>query len=172
MSFDQRGGELPYVSASIALRPIDRATARAIIAGVPADEVNWAEDYPTPGDVEAAELLLQRIREGEQEGPFGMYEVIEATSDLVVGGIGFHRLPDADGAVEIGYGIVPSRWDQGFGTDAIEETVELAQRHGARLVRARTVPMNVGSRRVLEKAGFSLVSVDGEFASYEIDISF
>ena len=163
--------ELPFVPAAIALHALDLRRAHAIVAGAAADAEVWAEDYPTIGDVEAAKLLIQRVSSGEEDGPFGMYEIVEVATGAVIGGIGFHRPPDSNGVVEIGYGIVPTRWDQGFGTEAVEEAVELAQRNGAKLVRARTIPMNVGSRRVLEKAGFSFIAVDEEFATYEIDIS-
>lgn len=160
-----------YVPASIELREIDRHSARAILSSTPPEGVIWAEDYPTAGDIEAAELLLQRIREGDDIAPFGMYEIVEIATTAVVGGIGFHRPPDRSGAVEIGYGIVPSRWDQGLGTEAVEEAVELAQRHGARSVTARTLPANVASRRVLEKAGFQFAEMLDGFAAYEIKIS-
>jgi len=171
MKPNERDRETPYVPAAIALRRLDLERARAIVDGTAGDDAMWAEDYPMPGDVEAAQLLLRRAGDGEDEGPFGMYEIIEIATGAVIGGVGFHRPPNENGLVEIGYGVVPTRWDQGFGTEAVEEAVELAQRNGARVVRARTEPTNVGSRRVLEKAGFSFLALDEEFATYEIDIS-
>ena len=168
---DPEEGTFGYASALIELRQIDRDAARAVLSGVMPPGVRWAEDYPTAGDIEAAELLLQRMREGDEVTPFGMYEIVEIATSTVVGGIGFHRPPDRRGAVEIGYGVVPSHWDQGFGTQAVEEAVELAQRHGAGKVTARTLPPNVASRRVLEKAGFSFSEIVDGFAVYEIDIS-
>lgn len=168
---DPSEGTYAVAPAAVELREIDRYAARAILNNVAPDGVVWAEDYPTPGDLEAAELLLQRIREDDDVTPFGMYEIVEIASNVVVGGIGFHRPPDRNGAVEIGYGVVPSRWDNGFGTEAVEEAVELAQRHGAGKVTARTLPTNAASRRVLEKAGFHFSELIDGFAAYEIDIS-
>jgi RimJ/RimL family protein N-acetyltransferase len=169
MTSDKSGDSaIPYIPPSVSLRAMDRSVARSIVARKAPKGVVWAEDYPTAGDVEAAELLLQRYREGEMVAAFGMFEVLDAATDIVIGGIGFHRPPDEDGRVEVGYGIVPSRWDQGFGTDALEETVEYAQAHGARFVTARTVPANVASRRILEKAGFTFIDVNEGYATYEI----
>lgn len=168
---DQDDDAYAYAPAAVELREIDRYAARAILNNTAPEGVLWAEDYPAPGDLEAAELLLQRIREGDDVSPFGMYEIVEIETMAVVGGIGFHRPPDRTGTVEIGYGVVPSRWDRGFGTEAVEEAVELAQRHGAGKVVARTLPANVASRRVLEKSGFHFCEILDGFAAYEIDIS-
>ena len=163
-------GEYPYVPASVELRAIDRRGARSILSRRPPDGEDWAEDYPTAGDLEAAKLLLERLQAGEAPGPFGMYEIREAATGMVIGGIGFHHAPHIDGSVEVGYGIVPDKWDRGFGTEALEEAVELAQRSGARKVTARTLPTNVASRRVLEKAGFGLAEIREGYALYEIDL--
>jgi hypothetical protein len=89
--------------------------ARPADAGLPG--------YPTDGDLEAARLFIRRLGEGEEPGPFGIFEILEGPDDEVVGGIGFHRPPGADGAVEVGYGIVPSRWNQGICTDALRAIV-------------------------------------------------
>ena len=120
----------------------------------------------TPGTLRMLRRMVARLHAA---GCGGHWLILDG--DEVVGLCGYKRPPDHTKTVEIGYGIVPSRWDQGFGTEAVEEAVELAQRHGAGKVIARTLPTNVASRRVLEKAGFSFVEIVDGFAAYGIDIS-
>jgi RimJ/RimL family protein N-acetyltransferase len=152
----------------LALRGIDRSGALSILERrCPPDRV-WASGYPTAGDLEAARLFIRRLGEGEEPGPFGIFEIVEGTNDEVVGGIGFHRPPSADGAVEVGYGIVPSRWNQGICTDALRAIVAFAREQGASRVEARSLPSNSASRRVMEKVGLHFVDVADGFTRYEI----
>src|ERR1700722_11941984 len=152
----------------LALRGIDRSGALSILERrCPPDRV-WASGYPTAGDLEAARLFIRRLGEGEEPGPFGIFEILEGANDEVVGGIGFHRPPGADGAVEVGYGIVPSRWNQGICPGALGAIGALAREQGASRVEARSLPNNSASRRVMEKVGLHFVDVVDGFTRYEI----
>ena len=74
---------------------------------------------------------------------------------LIVGTIGFKGPPDSNGAVEIGYGIVPSQQGQGFATQAVDLLVkEGFSKAEIQMIMACTVPMNSASGRVLEKNQF------------------
>jgi ribosomal-protein-alanine N-acetyltransferase len=121
----------------------------------------WADDFPAAGDVFIAGGLHrgeidQEPRSGGQ-ALWGHHQVIETSSGLVVGGIGFHG-PPKDGEVEIGYDIVPTRQGRGYATEAVSTLVSLALTMPEVVaVVASTDADNVASQRVLEKAGFQLV---------------
>jgi [ribosomal protein S5]-alanine N-acetyltransferase len=141
-------------SQRLVLRPLRWDAVEAIIEG--RRLADWAPDYPAGGDVVIARVL-HRGGQPRADGPAGPWchrQVVERTSDLVVGGIGFFGPPD-DGTVEIGYGIVPSRQGRGYATEAVTEMLSLAwsDPHVA-AVSAETDADNVASQRVLEKAGF------------------
>jgi [ribosomal protein S5]-alanine N-acetyltransferase len=58
--------------------------------------------------------------------------------------------------VEVGWAVVPERWGQGIGTAIAQESVKEAfAEHGLADVIALTLPENVASRRVMEKAAFA-----------------
>jgi RimJ/RimL family protein N-acetyltransferase len=158
----------PVAKAPLSLRGIDRSGALSILERRCPPGRRWASGYPTDGDLEAARLFIRRLSEGEETGPFGIFEILEGENDEVVGGIGFHRPPDAEGAVEVGYGIVPSRWNQGIVTDALRAIVEFAREQGASRVEARSLPSNIASRRVMEKVGLAFVDIVDGFTRYEI----
>jgi RimJ/RimL family protein N-acetyltransferase len=152
----------------VSLRQIDRSGALSILERrCPPGRV-WAPGYPTDGDLEAARLFIRRLGEGEEPGPFGIFEILEGADDEVIGGIGFHRPPGVEGAVEVGYGIVSSRWNQGICTDALRAIVAFAREQGASRVEARSLPGNGASRRVMEKVGLHFVDVVDGFTRYEI----
>jgi len=115
--------------------------------------------------------MLRRLREDEPLGPFGIFEILEAPDDLVVGGIGFHHPPNADGCVEVGYGVVETRWNRGICTEALRSMVAFAERHGALRLDARSLPNNAASRRVMEKAGLRFAEFTDGYVRYSIDLA-
>jgi RimJ/RimL family protein N-acetyltransferase len=79
----------------------------------------------------------------------------DAGSGAAIGGIGFFGPPDADGAVEIGYGIVPSMRRRGLATAAVRHLLRVAAEHGVTVVRADTTPENHASIGVLRRVGMT-----------------
>jgi ribosomal-protein-alanine N-acetyltransferase len=169
------------VSARLILRPVPWDAVGAITAGNRLDD--WADDYPSDGDVLIAGLLQgadqamglavgpvaagQAAGEPVEAGPadedWGHRQVVERASGLVVGGIGYFGPPHG-GEVEIGYGIVPSRQGRGYATEALRAMITMAWADSrVRAVVAGTDPGNVASQRVLGKAGFRQVAATGEF---------
>ena len=73
---------------------------------------------------------------------------------------GFKGPPDANGEVELGYGIIPSHQRRGFATEAVRGMTKFAFEDArVRAVVGQTILSLAGSIGVLEKAGFDF---DGE----------
>jgi len=86
------------------------------------------------------------------------YWLLERESETAVGAVGFKGPPDADGMVEIGYGVVPSREGRGYATEAAAAVVAFAfAQPDVKTVRAHTLPKASASTRVLVKCGFTHV---------------
>ena len=99
---------------------------------------------------------LDALRRSSESDPWrhGFF-VVHRESRSVIGSAGFKGPPDADGVVEIAYGIVPSFEGQGYATEAASALVGFAFASGhVRLVRAHTLPVANPSTRVLVKCGF------------------
>ena len=71
----------------------------------------------------------------------------------------FRPLPDAPAdEPELGYRLRRSAWGRGYGTEGARALVHKGfAEFGARRVVASTAAANIGSRRVMEKAGLTLV---------------
>ncbi len=81
--------------------------------------------------------------------------ITERQERRVIGSAGFKGPPDAGGAVEIAYGVVPSREGRGYATEAAGALVRFASADGrVRVIRAHTLPEPNASTRVLTKCGF------------------
>lgn len=135
----------------IELRPIDRATARALLEGRTPDGLVLAEDYPSQFSLEVMDLVAgPRAREVPQFGPFFL---VRRSDGAVIGEIG-STLDEAAGCAQVGYSVVQSCWGQGYATEALRALVaELLGDVGVRRVFAETMVEHQASRRVMEKAG-------------------
>ena len=126
--------------------PLDRGKAsRDLNARVP-------DEWPQP---DLLNVLPRQAAAFSGAECFGIWVMIEREGRAVVGDIGFHGPPDDQGAIEIGYCVVPSRRGRGYASEAARAMVEWASsRQNVRLIVAGCDPNNVPSICTLERAGF------------------
>ncbi|ULH15380.1 GNAT family N-acetyltransferase [Deinococcus sp. KNUC1210] len=84
------------------------------------------------------------------------HSVLIRRQDLrAIGMMGVKGCPDAAGAIEIGYGLNPEAWNQGYATEALRALLpHWRAQEGVQQLRAETATSNPASARVLEKSGF------------------
>jgi RimJ/RimL family protein N-acetyltransferase len=134
---------LPTPNLDLVLQTPDEVLAR-IEAMSPADRAEVSPDW------------LARARAATPGDPWALgFSVVERVSGTVVGGCGYKGPPDAEGCVEIAYGVNPDYRGRGYATEAAQALVAFAFDQGVvRLVRAHTRPENMASARVVAKCGF------------------
>ncbi|MEO6533909.1 MAG: GNAT family N-acetyltransferase [Pseudolysinimonas sp.] len=138
----------------VSLHVIGVEEARRIVAGTPLPGDRWHPEYPLADELDVLRPLAATPGGGPAPDPvFGLMMIRDAAG-LAVGGIGFFGPPDADGRVEIGYGLVPAARGRGLASAALAEAIVIAAAHGVTMLRADTDPANLPSSRVLERAGF------------------
>jgi RimJ/RimL family protein N-acetyltransferase len=152
------------------LRALTPDDAAAIVAGDRSGQP-WAEDYPTAGDIRVGSFALEgNVAFVTEDAPWGLYVVVERSSGLAIGGIGFKGAPNERNEVEIGYGICDSFQGLGVATEMVIAICAFA-RSGARVVLAETERTNVASQRVLEKAGFRSDEQSDELIGWRKELS-
>jgi [ribosomal protein S5]-alanine N-acetyltransferase len=83
------------------------------------------------------------------------FAILHKIDNVVIGMCGFTGLPDANGAIELAYGIAPAYQGKGYASEAAAALVDLASADPrVRIIRAHTLPERNASTRVLEKCGF------------------
>lgn len=86
------------------------------------------------------------------------FSLVHTLTGAGVGSCGFKGPPDANGMVEIAYGIAPAHQNKGYATEAAAALVRFALASGeAHLVRAHTRERAGASARVLGKCQFECV---------------
>jgi RimJ/RimL family protein N-acetyltransferase len=98
----------------------------------------------------------RRARSAPADLAFGVWAIVERASGCVIGDAGFFGPPDADGAVEVGYSVVPRRRRLGLATEAVGALVARARAQtGVTTVVAGCDPDNLASIRTRERLGFA-----------------
>jgi len=125
--------------------------------------------YSKPGMTEYMEPLFDYQEEKEYEANyieyiyklygFGMWLVHDKITGELVGraGIEVRETCDREGQAEMGFAIASDRWHQGLAYEVCSKIIEIAAiDYGLTSLIARCDPRNLGSKRLLEKLGFSL----------------
>lgn len=113
------------------------------------------------------ELAIAKLNQ-DPKNYFWLSPRLVVVDQVIVGMIGFKNLPDSNGSVEIGYGIIASQQRRGFATQAVNLLVkEGFSSNEIQMIMAYTIPSNSASWRVLEKNQFvkdgsKIDSEDGE----------
>jgi RimJ/RimL family protein N-acetyltransferase len=155
--------DVDLITERLVLRPWTEDDAAAVLGGVRSPL--WAEDFPEEGDRVVAGLFG---RHPEWLGPCGHRLVSERDTGAVVGSIGLFW-PPQEGALEIGYGIVPSRRGRGYAAEATRALAEFAFRAPGVVIVVATVELpNPASVRVLEKAGFRRWATEDGVARFRL----
>lgn len=114
---------------------------------------------PTPRDVVEHEILPHFLQDYERFAWYGHWAAVERSSGDFLGWFGF-RPPDSGSPddVELGYRLRAAAWGQGYATEGARALIRKGfTAWGVQRVFATTYQDNHASRRVMEKAGLTLV---------------
>lgn len=155
----QTGPVTPQLrSDRLVLVPVTPATARAVVDG-DLSGLRAGAEWPSAELVEGLSAAL------EHGGGLGWFVTLDG---VVIGDCGVHGGVDADGDVEIGYGIAAPYRRRGYATEVIGALIRWAgeQPGFRRVVARRVLADNVGSRRALERSGFTVEETLGPYVVY------
>lgn len=139
-------------------------------------EARPATGWPPPGyDAGVRGWFRRRLRDDPGSGRWlGSYVVADIDGlDTLVGTAGYKGPPDAEGKVEIGFGLVEAYRGRGVGTASVQALLSSAfADESVVAVLAETSIASAVSRRLLEKCGFVHTGQrrdeeEGELALYE-----
>ena len=130
---------------------------------------------PTPRDVIQNEMLPRFLSYYERFAGFGFWAAIEKSSGdiprLVPFPVAGRQPPDE---IELGYRLRRAAWGKGYGTEGSRALIRKGFTElGVRRVVASTYQDNIGSQRVMQKSGLTLVRTfrmtPAELAAHGLD---
>jgi [ribosomal protein S5]-alanine N-acetyltransferase len=109
-----------------------------------------------PFDLQRTAEFLSWVENYENDNGFCRWKVVNKSDGEILGSCGFALLEDSH-EVDLGYLLRRDAWGHGFATEAVRACMRYGFRNlGFREIIAMTGLENMASRRVLEKAGFSV----------------
>jgi RimJ/RimL family protein N-acetyltransferase len=126
-----------------------------LVPRTPEDALAQLEQMPPDQRAEVSPVWLARVQSRNADVWTLGFSMMDRTTGRPIGSCGFKEAPDADGMVEIAYGVTAEHENQGYATEAAKALVEFAFSSGrVRVVRAHTFESANNSARVLLKCGF------------------
>jgi ribosomal-protein-alanine N-acetyltransferase len=155
--------EIPFEGGKLRPWEISDAGELAVVADNKNIADNLRDLFPNPYSINDAKQWLSAVL--EQEGPKRYFAII--VNSKLAGSIGL--TPKADiyrKNSEVGYFVAPEFWGRGIASSALKAVTAYAFRTFD-IIRVYAEPFadNIGSRRVLEKAGYTL---EATFKNYVI----
>lgn len=148
----------------ISTRPIQRDDASAIYNIFSKSEVCEFYDLSPFTDLSQAVEQIENWLKNYDLGRQIRYAIIEA--DEVIGTCGLYSIYRHQNRANLGYELLPSKWNQGYMTDALELFLELCfEDWNFHRIQALVIPENNSSIRLLSKIGFNK---EGLLKDYEI----
>lgn len=125
-------------------------------------------ELPVAKNLKDAEDFIDLINNGTIENKWITWGFCLKGSDTLIGSICLWNCDFETESAEIGYGLLPEFFQQGFMSEATEITLDMAfNTFGFREIDAITHRENIGSRRLLEKFDFQL---DEKFESDDLNL--
>ncbi len=109
---------------------------------------------------EAKDVLINVILKDYKTHGYGRLAVIYKPDNKLIGFTGFKCLPELNGETDLGYRFIPDYWGKGIAT----ESAIMSLKYGFEDLSLTTIyafaePENIGSVKIIEKLGFSLLKM-------------
>ncbi len=130
-----------------------------------------------PESLDAVPWFAEQLAADRALAEWLYYLVIHAADRVLIGNGGFKGRPDAHGLVELGYSIIPAYRCRGFATEVPRALLRFAfSQPEVNAVEAHTLPDNIASIRVLQKAGMKRIGTvqdpeDGELIKWRLNLT-
>lgn len=126
-----------------------------LVPCTPEDALAQVARMPPDQQAQVSPVWLARVQSGKADVWTLGFAMVDRATGGAIGSCGFKNAPDAEGMVEIAYGVAAEHQNQGFATEAAEALVAFAfDSPQVRVVRAHTYEQENSSTRVLTKCGF------------------
>lgn len=143
-----------------------RLTIHSRKAVADALQLDVPPDWPGP-DLEEILHLVEAAFEEVPARQHWMWIVAHRADRTLIGSAGFKDLPDQQGQVELGYGLIPAYHGRGYATEATRALVAHAfAQPGVIRVFAECEDTNYPSQRVLARLGMLRVGSDGTLLQF------
>lgn len=119
--------------------------------------------WPDAETIDTLPRIINNLNKVSQPTGFESWMIIETNSNLLIGDIGFKGLPNDNGQIDLGYGIIENERRKGFALEAAAGLLQWAFEHkNVNAVTASCHISNTGSQKILSLLNFSIIKKEEE----------
>lgn len=125
--------------------------------------------WPDLETLDTLPRILNNLDKVAEPSGFESWMIIETSTNLIIGDIGFKGLPDKNGEIDLGYGIIASERMKGFALEAAAGILKWAfLQKTVKAITANCQVANLGSQKILSLLRFSVVKQEGEMIYWRL----
>ncbi|WP_442591059.1 GNAT family N-acetyltransferase [Pedobacter sp. AW31-3R] len=125
--------------------------------------------WPDPETLDTLPRIIKNLVKVNQPSGFESWMIIEKNTNLLIGDIGFKGIPNENGEVDLGYGIITKERKKGFALEAATGILKWAfQQQEVRSITANCLTDNLGSQKILSLLNFSIIKMDDEMIYWRL----
>ncbi|QUH26521.1 GNAT family N-acetyltransferase [Serpentinicella alkaliphila] len=128
------------------------------------------EEWPRPDTYDIMKFLSISMKKKQEPSGYEIWLIAKKDGKVVIGNAGFTGPPDADGRIEIGYGIVYSERNKRYGYESAKALIDWAkaQNNVKKICASGVLVDNYASIRILNKVGMEEISRDENGIYFEM----
>ena len=131
--------------------------------------IEFSNDWPSGDTKGILSTYMNQVQSYGSEFVWGVWLMILSSENKVIGDLGFIDEPSKGGVVEVGYNVVPSYRNQGFGFEGVKALTDWAlKQQTVKKVIARCDKDNQYSIRILKKIGAKVKTYEDSLLTWEI----
>jgi RimJ/RimL family protein N-acetyltransferase len=135
------------------------------------DALGIKRDMAWPGQdtMDILSFLKENLKNTDEVSGFDVWMIVKKEDQTIIGDAGFKGLPDEQGNIEIGFGLVEKEQRKGYGYETANALIDWAfTQKGVKKIKADCLIDNYGSIRVLQKCKMHEIGRDNELIYWEL----
>jgi ribosomal-protein-alanine N-acetyltransferase len=150
------------------LRPLTLEDAPAMFAYASDPEVTRYVTWPTHRSLDDSLAFLHSVIEAYRRDEIAPWGIVLGAIGGLIGTCGFVDCRSAHRRAELGYALGRCYWGQGYMTEAVRAVIAFSfDQLALNRIEALCEPPNVGSSRVMEKAGMTYEGLLRQYLCYQ-----
>lgn len=124
--------------------------------------------WPLPILLEALPVMSNDLMDDPSLLGWHAWCVVQKDHNIIIGDVGFKGPPDINGAIKIGYSIIPAYRNQGLAKEAVKAMIETVSKDpSVRKITAEVLALNIPSIKLLGSQNWEHVSDNEEMEVWE-----
>lgn len=128
------------------------------------------DGWPDLETLDTLPRIINNLNKVKEPSGFESWMIIETSTNLIIGDIGFKGIPNEAGEIDLGYGIIASKRKKGFAQEAAAGVLQWAflNHKKVKAVTASCLIDNLGSKKILSLLNFSVIKQDNEMIHWRL----